>query len=534
MKVFKSIMLYLLIAIGVCAAGLLVCCVILMVSPNTSIFGYKYVSYKATHTKELTEYRFTHDIGAISIETNRMSVNIQPHSDNTEYIKIVYKQGMSGFVKKDTKLELEEPKVTAKQFTGVNDDTTYNAIIIKMLEPEGLVFLNNPAMTIYLPANVHYSVIQAETGKGVINFIEAADSSHKIDVSKLYLSSSTSNINIAATGVDDYFITTKTGDLFIANNNQDINANISFNTKTGSFSTASTINGTFNVESSVGSVGPNIKLKKVLGTFNYNAPSGNVVIESIGSEADGKGANVTIKSTNAKFTIGTIYGYTYVQPYNEGNIENLTFNINYLYNISKSGQQSFFESGKGDITIGTLKGYSQFKTSTGDITIKDAWESMLILSYSGTINVAYNLGATINNELGGFQVDTTESYITATNLHCVVDIDVNDAKLTRGRKIDLTFTRIVDNSSINAYQHDVKISAKKGQVYTLITQGTTNVEVNSTVGLHSPYSSTDSDYKSSYEGHKVYRVGYALGSGNSVSKSIDIVTTGNISVVGVD
>ncbi len=532
MKVFKSIMLYLLIAIGVAAAAVLICCVLLMMSPKTSIFGYKYVSYKDTHTRELIQSQYTSDIDAISITTNRMAINIVPHT-GVDHIKIVYKQGMSGFVKKDTVLELVEPTVEERQFVGVNDENSYKTIVIKVNEPEGLVFLKDSKMTVYVPVDISYSVIHAQTGKGELTYVEAANSLQKIHVDNLYLSASTADINISAVNVKNYNVTTTTGDLLINNNNEDINANIAFNTKTGSFATSSTINGSFTVNSTVGSVGPNIKVKKILGSFTYTSPSGNVSVESIGDEKTSKGANLIINSTNAKFSIGSVYGFTSVQPYNARENVSLTFDINYLYNIYNAEKQSFIESGAGNITIGTLKGYAHFKTSTGNVTVKDAWESMQIKSTNGTINVKYNIGAPVNNDLGGFQVFTEESYVTATNLHSVVYIEVTGDKFSRSRKLDLAFTEVVGASTINAFSHDVSITTKVGQIYTLLTKNTTAVEILTSAGSWSSYAITDSDYKAAFAGYNAYRVGYNVGAGSSVAKSITVTTTSSIHVQGM-
>lgn len=529
MKVFKSILLYLLIAIGLCAAAVLVCCVILMLSPSTKIFGYQYISYKKSYSREISDYNSL-NTQAISITSNRMKIQIIPNTSD-DLIRIEYNPGMSGFVKSDkSKLELKVEVKQDQQFVAVNDGNSYDTLNIDMIEPDGLIFLSSSVIKVYVPVSRTYAVIYAENGKGGIDYV-STDSSKQVKVNNLYLKTTNSDIEIVAPNASTYNFTTTTGDLKINNNNNDINANITFNTSTGSFQTTSTINGTLNVNSTARSVGPNISVKKVLGTFNYNAPAGNVNIEEIGSQESGKGANLAIKAINGSFNIGKIYGYTYVQPYDEGNIKNLNFNITSLFNIDTENRQSFFESGEGNINIGTLKGYAQFKTSTGNVTIKDAYESMFIYSYSGAINVTYNTSSRPNESLGGFQVNTTESNVTATNLHTKVEVVVNSGKFTRSRTINLTFDKVASNCTIDAYTHDVILKTKIGCSYTLVAGvAESKITINDTVGTLSKIASSDSDYKAEFDGKNAYRIGY-IKDGTPLGK-ISVITEDALKVQG--
>lgn len=528
MKVFKSILLYLLIAIGLLAAAVMVCCVILMLSPKTKILGYQYVSYKKSYVRDITASESA-TAQAININSNRMKINIVPTTNN--YIKVVYSPGMSGFVKaKNSKLSLNVRFEQNQQFTGVDDGTSYKTLNIIATEPEGLLFLSSSYMTIYVPVTYDYSVINAANGRGGINYT-AISSSKEIKVSRLYLKTTTADIDIIAPNADVYYISTTTGDLKFNNNNRDIDANITYRTNTGSFETTSVINGAVSVESEAKSVGPNISIKKVLGSFNFESPSGNVVIGEIGDMSSGESSNLTVKASNASFKINKIYGYTYVQPFKD-NVDNIDFKINDLYNTNSGGFQSFFESGKGNITIGTLRGYSQFKTSTGNVKVTNAWESMYIYTYSGAINVTFNTAANPNDGLGGMQIDTTESNITVKNIKCKVDISVNSNKFTRSRNINLQYMEVDVDSVIDAYTHDVNIETKIGQAYTFITSAPKkNIDKPPTsVGIFSEILTTDSDYSLQYAEKTAYRVGYSKG--QNYNGRIFVNTTGKVSIQG--
>ena len=122
MKVFKSIMLYLLLIIGVALAAVLICCVIMICSPRTVVFGYKYVSFKERITEDPIELGA---VSAVSVTSNRMDIIIVPNTESDEVL-ISYSQGMSGFVKADAP-DLKVEITASKTMEFNSGDSSYGA-----------------------------------------------------------------------------------------------------------------------------------------------------------------------------------------------------------------------------------------------------------------------------------------------------------------------------------------------------------------------------------------------------------------------
>ena len=191
MKVFKKIMLYLLILIALCIASVLVSCIIMICSPKTSIFVYSYISYKEVLEEEMT---LNSNVKAISITSNRTQIEILPNTESNK-IKIQYSQGMSGFVKTKAKdLELKTETKSGVQFesgeSGYGSGTSYITACIDVLEPNGLIFLDGCFIRVYVPTGKDFSVIYASSKNASINYTSTSDNK-AIKVSNLYVDSKT-------------------------------------------------------------------------------------------------------------------------------------------------------------------------------------------------------------------------------------------------------------------------------------------------------------------------------------------------------
>lgn len=451
MKVFKSIMLYLLILLGLVTAALLVCCVIMICSPNTSIFGYKYVSYKDVLEDEVSissgEYS---GINAVSITSNRMDIKIIPNTKN-QNVRIVYSQGMSGFVKKDAvDLQVNISKNDAKEFESGDVSTsgaTYKTLCIDVSEPEGVIFLSDCYIKVYLPAGKTYSVINAYSKNGGIDYTSNTENK-TIGVTNLYLKStsrdvSKKSINIYKPNATRYYVRTGVGYCYFINDEADISGNIIFETSGGKLLAKNgALKGHLTVRSSADVNGATLDITKLYGSLTFVAKSGNISIGTIEKGTNGSSPSVDIQSKYCNIKIDTLKGTITTQGYEGSDVDNIDVTINNLYYIN--GLEGIdIDSSKGNIVINRLSGDANLESSTGNITVKEAnCTTLYVNTYNGYINVDF-----VNSELKltNFDVHVAKrSNMNLNNLRGNVNITVDGGD---SRNINLSFyAKVIDNA----------------------------------------------------------------------------------------
>lgn len=389
MKVFKKIMLYLLILIALCIAAVLVSCIIMICSPKTSIFGYSYISYKEVLEEEMT---LSSGVKAISITSNRTQIEILPNTESGK-IKIQYSQGMSGFVKTKAKdLELKTETKSGVQFesgeSGYASGTSYTTACIDVLEPNGLIFLDGCFIRVFVPTGRDFSVIYASSKNASINYTSTSDNK-AIKVSNLYVDSKTKDyrktVEINTPNASRYYIKTVSGQCYFNNGDKDIGGKIIFESAGGKLIAKSgTLNADLIVRSSAAVNGATLDITKLDGNLTFNAKSGNIGIGEVVNSI------VDIQSEYCNIEINQLIGSITVQGYNGKDVDNIDVNIKTLIYQEATNRNIDIDSGKGNIVINTLKGAANLTSSTGNITVTKAYNDISIMTNNGGINLAFS------------------------------------------------------------------------------------------------------------------------------------------------
>ena len=141
MELFKKLMTYTIILLGLAFVATLVSASYLYLVKDSEIFGYYYVSgtaleYTDTYYSNLTTYE------AIEVETYGFDVEIYPQTDNLNEIQITYTNNALGFTKSGE-----------KEFDyNVTYDESTNTIRFATVEPtSGLILYSNAQLTLGLP-----------------------------------------------------------------------------------------------------------------------------------------------------------------------------------------------------------------------------------------------------------------------------------------------------------------------------------------------------------------------------------------------
>ncbi len=391
MKVFKSIMLYLMILIGAVVAATLICCIIMICSPKTTILGYRYISYKDVLTEETS---IASGVNALSISSNRMDIEIIP---NTESKKVIlnYSQGMSGFVKaKASDLKIVATTETL-QFDG-GDGTgqgPYKTLKIEVQEPKGLIFLSSCYIKVQVPVGTTFSVINAYTKTGSISYNSLAEGGGRFTTTNLYLNTRTKDISQKAIVINNpnaskYHIKTLAAACYFKNAGNDISGNIIFTTSGGKLvAQEGALKGSLTVNSSADVGGANLNISKLYGNLNFYARSGNVKINEIIKGTNTSYPTVTIKSEYCSFSADKLAGTITTTGYNGKDPDEISVKIKELHYMG--GNTISIDSERGNVNIGVLKGGANFTTSYGDITIKEAYNNIDIDTRNGKIDITF-------------------------------------------------------------------------------------------------------------------------------------------------
>lgn len=499
MKVFKSIMLYLLILLGLATAAVLICCVIMICSPNTSIFGYKYISYKDVleESVSLTSGEYS-GVNAVSITSNRMDIRILPNVESNSDVKIVYSQGMSGFVKQDAvDLKVTISKDDTHEFESGDSSlsgNTYKTLCIDVSEPDGIIFLADCYIKVYLPSKV-YDVVNAYTKNGGIDF-SSKNESKKITVNNLYLMSTSRDVGKKAITIykpasSRYYVRTSVGHCYFNNDKEAFGGNIIFETNGGKLIAKNgAIKGSLTVRTSTDVNGATLDITELNGNLTFVARSGNISIANVEKGSNSEYPKVDIQSKYCNAKIDKLTGIITTQGYEGGDVDNIDITINEL--IRQTDTMIDIDSGKGNIVINKLYGSANLVSSTGNITVKEANSKELYVdTHNGLINLSF-----VESDLNLTKLDihvSKRSNMNLNNIKGTVNIVVDSGD---SRNINMTFhSKVTDNAemcTVNVTSNGDNININKigSGKFAVYTDGDIACDVAQNMDIHD----TDADY----------------------------------------
>ena len=110
MKGFKKFLIYLCIILGIILTIGLIFFAVMYFSPNTTILGFRYVSYKSSETKVFNSSSdpSVQNVQSVEIFTDNCDIYIYPNDQSGE-IKVVELQDFTGFAREvNSTLKIEE------------------------------------------------------------------------------------------------------------------------------------------------------------------------------------------------------------------------------------------------------------------------------------------------------------------------------------------------------------------------------------------------------------------------------------------
>ena len=518
MKVFKSIMLYLLLLIGVALAAVLICCVIMICSPRTVVFGYKYVSFKEKITENPIELGA---VSAVSVTSNRMDIIIVPNTESNEVL-ISYSQGMSGFVKADAPdLKVEITASKAMEFdsgdTSYGSGTTYNTFCVNVKEPDGWMFLGDCHIKVALKTNKTFTVINASSNKGIVAYLSTAENEYgtkkTIGCTNLYLTSKSKDtsedaITIKYPNASRYYVKTSVGDCYFINDDAAINGDIIFESTGGELVAKSgALRGDLTVRSSADVNGASLDITTLNGNLTYHARSGNIDIGTIDRGSNAAYPMVDIQSEYCSINVTTLIGTITTQGYEGGDIDNIDVNIKNLTYAAALARNIDINSGAGNIYITNLNGVANLVSSTGNITVKNATSNINLETYNGRIKLDFSDGS--NNQT---RLNINVLYRSNITVHDVKgNVNINVGK-SAGRDIvlslhDSTLPTGSSSAEIHIYSDNDNVQIKtKESALAVYTDGKISRE---DVAQTTKIISSHFDYDSTYTMDVQKRYNYA-------------------------
>jgi len=451
MKVLKKILIYLAIIVAVLLTAILVCFAVMYFAPNTSILGYEYVYYK--NSKEY-EYNSATDpsvanLKAFEIVTNVSDIYVFPN-EQSDTIKIVHNQGISGFTKSiNAGLSIDINVIAEQSFE--ESLTNYKTMSIKISEPTGWIAKSNANIILYVPYSLDINTIYLKSEGGNIYYNSHQkdyESATGLTCTNLYMSTSNYNkldIN-NKNAISNYYLTTDKGKVSF-NNVTNLSANtIKFTTNSGSFNlTNSGGNATLNltndfiVKSYDKKLGPYVKINKLNANLKVNAENGEYIIDEIGSYGNYRTVAMTLNKSKINF--GKVYAY--VSILGEGNDISNTISINHL---NYTANMNMFENGSGSVTINNLNGDASFDATSGSINIKSATVTSNVYAYtdSGNINVSY-IFSEEDNKATKLTILTNTGNINLYNVSVALNIKVLANSANSNIYIRFTAVASLDN-----------------------------------------------------------------------------------------
>lgn len=460
-KLFSAILVMFGAAFLVCAFG-----VALMMIFHISLFGYTFVSGDGSKiTQEYSEAQ-TEALKSVEIESSGVGVKIVNSTDDGFQKCIVsMSQGAQGVakdtVKKNTFKDVEHPVIDEN-----------GVMKIETVEPTGFIWKNDSIITITLPKTKTLENLRIKTASTNIIF---GDSESNCSINNLSFTSTNHSLvsNMALTNIESL----ENLDLNVQSGRMVIDANIAnavnIETERAVIIFNKDIGGTVNISGN----NPDIQFGYIPDSYISDIESGKSSTGLTEVNIGGDLNLIELEKGSVRIA-GTVSGCAYL------NKSFVTFVAN---NINKGIS---CDEGLNDIKIiGALRvenadGTCQIKTTgalfinashaklvvdtSNNLTIKNAYESVDVISSGGNTNIAFNKMATSKT----ISVLQKNGNIEVSNI-------MDTASLTaENGKIIADFKNVSGNNNLRA-KSGVEVTIKDGEQFTLILQGkaTTKLDV---------------------------------------------------------
>lgn len=437
-KIFRYVIILLLLLLGLCAIGLL----FLFFVPNSSIFGITYIGKK---TEFVTQGYDLSKVSSIEVNSNAYNVRVINGTNEDKISVYVYSDTFGYVLKKNSQVNLTTKLYSSK-------------LTFTLTEPHGFAYKNNSYVEIRLPKTTDEQslnlTLNNNSAKTDVNCksTNINNLTYKTNSGDLNLNEGTlkGNINLTLNKGNAYF----NGGINLNNNN------LTFSQTYGDLQTAEgkvlgnithtsnntgrvsigecakytadlgTAGGQINLgkttdEVNINSTDTHVSIKEAVSTVNINlTKSGSVNIETL---SDNGNANAsTIRTANGKINIGTSKKFLMLRS-TGGNVE-----VGKMYVavdvVTESGNVTVtFATDAGEFDANsTTPPYprkAEISTKTGNVNVTGVENLNLTVSGNGNANIVFKevYGTNVIKGSTGNVTITTPSNgnpsIEAENLH---------------------------------------------------------------------------------------------------------------------
>lgn len=427
-KVWKYIILTLLMLLGLCCVGVLY----LFFIPNSSLFNITYINHSLAI--ESDKYN-VEDFSTIEINSRAYDISFVETNDNQVYAKVF--SNSFGFV------------LTKNQDATISSSLINSKLTFNITEPHGFATIGQSRIEIYVPSIKALNI-------SLTNYKANAT----IDMKNLQINKLT--------------YSTQKGDMLFKNGN--IVGDLSISLNKGSFSlmkTVATNNNNVNLSLTSGkfealhsTLGAVTVQKNANGRISLHECS-NFVQNQLGA---GGQINITnlgfanIRSSDTIVTINSISDGAIIDLNKSGKI-----NINTINGISS------LYSNSGSIVVNQALSVLTLKSNSGNITVNSAVQVVSVNSTSGNVIIHFAdeaQGYTPENQYSTLYAKMKDGSLTATGVEHVGDYDneLNQGIYISGNcQLNINFRNIVGKNTIHAENGSIYTIINKSLAYDLTT-----------------------------------------------------------------
>lgn len=392
MNLIKKILGMVFIILGILICGVIICAGVLIVFPNTKIFGYSYLNT----TKIANELDFVENLNNLStkngesytfvVESGNFDIKVLTYSEGTDQVKVELDNKVIGFTN-----SMDSNK---KARVLVNYDDTSKTCTMKVFEPNGLFLKRDTTLKVYLPKNFYKNnqiTFNTTTKNGTAIFGD------KNEANSIILQNVTCECENIKGSVDFQNVDVK-GDVKIKNIlgqirvDKNLSGNVIIDSTIGTYYFKNIANLTVLAGEDGKVNNPAITVENC-NNLTYKAQSGLLNVKGI---VNGK---IDITTNNAEINIDTfLKGQFYIKADNgKVNIKNLgylnadaglsSWNISQPATIDVDKRQIVVKAGRVNIVKCLLP--TLINLETASLNIENAYRGVGVNSTTGSIRVNY-------------------------------------------------------------------------------------------------------------------------------------------------
>lgn len=425
-KVWKYIVITLLLLLGLCCVGILY----LFFLPGSSLFNITYINKNDVFESHKYEQS---SVSRIDLNSRAYEVNIVETEEDEISLK-VYSNSFGFVLKKNSNVE-------------ISSKIQNNILTFNIIEPHGFATQGNSYIELKLPANLNIDLnLTNKKAKTTINSenLKINNLTYKTETGDFYMLKGSIlgelNLNIAK---GDFNI-----DKNVVTSNNDVNLKLTsgkFNASNAAFEDVRILQN----KRGVISIKECVTLNEILASAG-----GRISIEKV--------AHINVSTSDTNISIGTVDHGAIIDLTKSGNIKIGTLNASSVIttydgsiNIGESNSVLTVSSNSGNIKISSAKLEISANTNYGDISIHFAEDAQSYLD---------------NNQSRVLHARIKNGKLTATGVEHIGEADAdNGIKISGNGRAYITMKNVYGTNQVSGNNGEVKVVINKDSSYELTT-----------------------------------------------------------------